>query len=61
MIPARHITETWRIAMRIGTTLLVIGIALRAATVLHGQQWWFFAVETVVKFAAATVLSALTA
>jgi hypothetical protein len=60
MIPAKHITEKWRIAMRIGTTLLVIGIALTAADVLHGHHWWFFAVETVVKFAAAAVLSAVT-
>jgi hypothetical protein len=47
--------------MRIGTTLLVIGIVLTAAAVLHGHDWWFFALETVVKFAAARVLSTFTA
>ena len=46
--------------MRIGTTLLVIGIALTAAAVLHGHHLWFLAVEAVVKFAAAAVLSAVT-
>jgi len=47
--------------MRIGTTLLVIGIVLTADAVLHGHDWWFLAVATVMKFAAAAVLSAFTA
>jgi hypothetical protein len=50
MMTAKYIRETWRVAMRIGPTLLVIGIVLTAAAVLHGHDWWFFAVETVVKF-----------
>jgi hypothetical protein len=49
--------EAWRITMSIGKALLVVGIVLRVAAILHGHHWWFYAVEAFLRLAAAALPS----
>jgi hypothetical protein len=44
--------------MSIGKTFLVIGIVLTVAAIWLGHHCWFFAVEAIIKLAAAVLLLA---
>ena len=59
MSPANRRTETWRIAMRIKTTLLVIGVVLTVTGVLLGHRCCFLAAEAFVRLATVVLISAV--